>query len=61
MIMKLEEVKKIAKERGIQIKGLKKAEIIHAIQMNEGNKDCYDTGGSESCGQTNCLWRDDCR
>lgn len=59
--MKLDEVKKIAKERGIQIKGLKKAEIIQAIQRNEGNKDCYDTGGAGSCGQTNCLWRDDCR
>jgi hypothetical protein len=59
--MKLEEVKKIAKQLGIQVKGMKKAEIIRAIQQNEGNTDCYETGASESCGQTGCLWRDDCR
>jgi hypothetical protein len=59
--MKLEEVKKIAKQHGIQLKGLKKAEIIRAIQRNEGNNDCYETGNAETCGQTDCLWRDDCR
>jgi hypothetical protein len=59
--MKLEEVKKIAKQHGIPVKGMKKAEIIRAIQRNESNNDCYETGNAESCGQTNCLWRDDCR
>jgi hypothetical protein len=59
--MKLEEVKKIAKKLGIQVKGMKKAEIIRTIQRDEGNNDCYDTGAAESCGQTDCLWRDDCR
>jgi PP-loop superfamily ATP-utilizing enzyme len=59
--MKLEEVKKIAKQHGIQLKGMKKAEIIRAIQRNENNNDCYETGNAETCGQTDCLWRDDCR
>jgi hypothetical protein len=59
--MKLEEVKKIAKQLGIPVKGMKKAEIIRAIQRDEGNTDCYETGTAESCGQTGCLWRDDCR
>jgi len=58
--MKLDEVKKIAKERGLQTKGMKKKEIIRLIQQDEGNNDCYETGNAASCGQTECLWRDDC-
>jgi hypothetical protein len=58
--MKLEEVKKIAKERGLQISNMKKAEIIKAIQRDEGHNDCYNTGASETCGQDACLWRGDC-
>jgi len=59
--MKLEDVKKIAKDRGIQIKNMKKAEIIQAIQRDERNNDCYNTDFSDSCGQFSCIWRDDCR
>lgn len=59
--MKLDEVKKIAKDRGIQGKNMKKAELIRAIQRDEGNCDCYNTNSSDTCGQYSCLWRDDCR
>lgn len=59
--MKLEEVKKIAKNRGLQITNLKKAEIIRSIQQDEGNVACYNTGAAPNCNQENCLWRDDCR
>ncbi|RQW87056.1 MAG: SAP domain-containing protein [Geobacter sp.] len=59
--MKLEDVKKVAKDRGIQIKNMKKAEIIRAIQRDERNNDCYNTESSDSCGQFSCTWRDDCR
>jgi hypothetical protein len=59
--MKLEDVKKIAKDRGLQIKNLKKAELIRAIQRDEGNSECYNTNASETCGQLSCTWRDDCR
>lgn len=59
--MKLEDVKKIAKDRGIQNKNMKKADLIRAIQRDEGNRDCYNTDTSDSCGQFSCLWRDDCR
>lgn len=59
--MKLDDVKKIAKDRGIQIKNLKKTDIIKTIQRDEGNIDCYNTGSSDTCDQLSCLWRDDCR
>lgn len=59
--MKLDEVKKIAKERGLQSRNMKKADLIRAIQRSEGNTDCYQTNSAESCGQFSCLWRDDCR
>lgn len=58
--MKLDTVKQIARQRGLQAKNMKKAEIIRAIQRDEGNTPCYNTDASSSCGQENCLWRDDC-
>jgi len=58
--MKLEQVRAIAKEIRINLGQMKKAELIRAIQRVEGNDDCFGTGHSQSCGQTGCLWRDDC-
>lgn len=58
--MKLEQVRAIAKEMGINPGQIKKAELIRAIQRAEGNDDCFGTGQSQSCGQAGCLWRDDC-
>lgn len=58
--MKLDEVKKIAEQHGIKPGKLRKAELIRAIQQNEGNVACYDTGQSQSCGQLQCCWREDC-
>jgi len=59
--MKLAEVKQIAKDRGLQVRNLKKADLIRSIQLSEGNNDCYNTDSAESCGQGSCLWRDDCQ
>jgi hypothetical protein len=58
--MKLEAVKQIAKKRGLQVTNMKKADIIRAIQCDEGNKACYNTHSAETCGQQHCLWKDDC-
>lgn len=58
--MKLEAVKQIAKERGIRVSKMKKVDMIRAIQQGEGNSACYNTNSAETCGQTECLWRDDC-
>ena len=58
--MKMQEVREIAKKMGIKTANMKKADIIKAIQLAEGNIDCYDSGKSAECGQDNCLWREDC-
>lgn len=59
--MNLQKIKEIAKDKGVKIGSLKKAELVQAIQAIEGNESCYNTGKSVECGQGNCLWRDDCR
>ena len=58
--MKMQDVKEIAKSRGIKAGNLKKAELVRTIQADEGNDACYGTGKSGECGQDQCLWKDDC-
>jgi hypothetical protein len=58
--MKLTEIQKIAKKRGIKILGkFKKLELIRIIQRAEGNFDCFGTA-MNYCDQLSCLWRKDC-
>ncbi len=57
--MNVSDVKKIAKGMGIKISGLKKADLIRAIQVAEGNIPCFKTG-MQHCDQTNCFWKEDC-
>ena len=59
--MKMQDVKEIAKDRGIKPGTLKKVELIRSIQAGEGNEACYETGRSGVCGQDDCLWKDDCK
>ncbi len=58
--MKMQELREIAKKRGIKTANMKKADIIRSIQREEGNSDCYCSGNVDKCGQTKCLWKDDC-
>lgn len=58
--MKLEEIKEIAKQHNIKVGKLKKADLIRAIQLAEGNEVCFESGKSADCGQPDCLWRSDC-
>jgi hypothetical protein len=58
--MKLEEIKGIAKQRNIKVGKMKKAELVRAIQLAEGNEVCFESGQSSECGQDDCLWRNDC-
>jgi hypothetical protein len=39
---------------------MKKAELIRAIQSAEGNSPCFQTNASDTCGQKDCCWHDDC-
>lgn len=57
--MLVNEIKKIAKSMDINPGKLKKADLIHAIQLKEGNTPCYETSDG-TCDQMNCRWREDC-
>lgn len=57
--MNLTEVKNRAREVGVSVGKMKKPDIIRAIQLAEGNVDCF--GKVEgSCDQENCCFRNDC-
>jgi len=57
--MRVVEIRAIAKKSGIKTGKLKKAELVRAIQENEGNNVCFQTGIT-SCDQMGCCWRSDC-
>jgi len=57
--IKLQEIKNIAKGKGVNPARMKKDELIKAIQRAEGNNDCFGTASSAECGQMSCLWRGD--
>jgi hypothetical protein len=59
-IMKLGDVRSIAKSHSIKPDHLSKAELIKAIQTEEGNFACFATASSGECDQVGCLWREDC-
>ena len=58
--MNMQEIRTIAKELGVKISKLKKGELIHALQLAEGNEQCFETGKAVECGQVECLWKADC-
>jgi hypothetical protein len=58
--MKVDEIREIARTRGLKPGKLKKAELVRAIQDKEGNMACYETGKAGECSQEQCLWREDC-
>ena len=58
--MTINEVRKIAKDKGIKLAARQtKVEIIRTIQKVEGNFDCFGMAQGY-CDQMNCLWREDC-
>jgi hypothetical protein len=58
--MTLQDVRAIAEKMGVDAGSLNKTELIRAIQRAEGNNDCYASAQVQTCGQTNCLWHQDC-
>jgi hypothetical protein len=59
-IMRLEEVRNIAKSRGVHPDSLTKTKLIKALQAKEGSFDCFATAVNGDCDQMGCLWREDC-
>lgn len=58
--MKLEDVLAIARSHSIKPDHLSKAELIKAIQTDEGNFNFFGSAYNGECDQENCLWRTDC-
>jgi hypothetical protein len=58
--MTLKQVKEIAKTKGVKAGTMKKENIIRAIQLTEGNFDCFGSAYAGDCTQADCLWRTDC-
>lgn len=58
--MKIDEIKEIAKQYNIKVGKAKKADLVRAIQLAEGNLQCFDSSSSGECGQEECTWREDC-
>lgn len=58
--MRLSEVEKIAKEKGIKNSWIfSKKDLIKEVQRIEGNSQCFGTAG-KNCVQSSCCWREDC-
>ncbi len=58
--MDILKIREKAKKIGIELGNMGKRELIRAIQRAEGNIDCYATERVRTCGEEECLWRDDC-
>lgn len=59
--MNITAIRAIARHNGLKgYSQLRKADLIRAIQCQEGNFDCYAKASNGYCDQTGCLWRDDC-
>ena len=59
--MRLIEVKKKAKGMGVKPGKMKKAELIRAVQVREGNDVCFGFGSlGVVCDQEGCCFRTDC-
>ncbi len=58
--MGLKEIKEKVKKLGIEPKrGIKKENLVHAIQIAEGNFPCFGTA-KDYCDRLGCCWRNDC-
>ncbi|OGI48997.1 MAG: SAP domain-containing protein [Candidatus Muproteobacteria bacterium RIFCSPHIGHO2_12_FULL_60_33] len=58
--MKIQRVREIARERGLDPGKAERVELIKAIQRQEGNFDCFASAYAGLCDQTGCRWREDC-
>ena len=57
--MLLDDIKHIAREKGIDPDGKPRWEIIRLIQVKEGYAQCFGDG-EFTCKYLDCLWREDC-
>jgi hypothetical protein len=58
--MNMQEIRKLARDRGLKPGKSTKLRLVREIQRQEGNFDCYATDTEGQCNQSNCLWHRDC-
>lgn len=58
--MQMQDIRTIAKTLEIKSSRMGKAELIRAIQRQEGNFDCFGSASNGHCDQGGCQWREDC-
>jgi ribulose kinase len=58
--MKMQDIRKIAKEIGLKSGKLSKTLLVKQIQVSEGNFDCFASASNDYCDQKNCIWQEDC-
>jgi hypothetical protein len=59
MKVTVKELRTMAKDLSVSTSKLQKPELIKAIQLAEGNFDCFETA-VDYCDQVDCLFRVDC-
>jgi hypothetical protein len=55
------EIKRYARNKGVNPGKMKKVDLIRAIQAAEGNPACFGSERRFNCPETNCLWETDCK
>jgi len=56
----MQEIRVIAKAKGIKSAKMTKLKLVQAIQEDEGNNACFGSDKDQTCDQLDCLWKDDC-
>ena len=59
--MNMSEVRNRAKELGIAMGRIRKAELIRVVQRTEGNSECFGADWRFDCPRLDCCWRTDCQ
>ena len=55
------EIQKRAQALGLtELGGMSKGDMIRAIQVAEGSRDCYGNSLRFDCLEYDCCWREDC-
>jgi hypothetical protein len=61
--MNIQEVRELAIQHGLNASyasHMYKVDLIQAIQLSEGNFNCFSTAVDGKCDQLDCIWREDC-
>ncbi len=58
--MRIQKIRDIAKDMGVDPGTMNKTELIHVIQKAEGYCECFATKNINQCEHLDCLWRGDC-